>query len=156
MSTTRCGCSFLFSVLLCDANKLLTQCRRLRRCHCHCDTIAYASAARAVPRLPVLATCHCNDCRSATASIVPAWMLTPRAYCTISCLPRQRQEEEGPLIFEGDADMPRLKLSDGDGDGDGDGPGGTTGTSRPPYEPAFELLADAQPHHGTSAPWLSV
>ena len=36
-----------------------------------------AEKAESTPRMPMLATDHCNDCRRATGSILPFWMATP-------------------------------------------------------------------------------
>lgn len=36
-----------------------------------------ADEAESTPRMPMLATDHCNDCRRATGSILPFWMATP-------------------------------------------------------------------------------
>ena len=38
--------------------------------------------------LPMVAIDHCNDCRRATGSILPLWLLTPIAFVSSSCLLR--------------------------------------------------------------------
>src|SRR5512142_470016 len=77
----------------------------------HYSYPAAAASDPATPRLPVSVTDHCNSCRSATASILPAWLLVPRAMVTISCLPRTRQPEPSSLVFATDAGIPRLPLA---------------------------------------------
>jgi hypothetical protein len=37
--------------------------------------------------LPFIVLDHCNDCRSATGSILPAWLCAPIAICTVSLVP---------------------------------------------------------------------
>lgn len=65
---------------------------------CNCGAIRYrvavpslverplhplAPAESPVP-MPFLALDHCNDCRKATASILPAWVCAPMAMCSVS------------------------------------------------------------------------
>jgi len=108
-----------------------------------------AAGDPATPHLPVVVTDHCNACRSATSSILPAWILTPRAYMTISCLPEDRgAPQPGPLLFDSDAGLlQRRRLAEPDAGGGED----DTTTARPPYVPAYELLSATTPNHGT---WL--
>jgi len=37
-------------------------------------------------RLPFTAWDHCNDCRSATASLLPAWLCAPASIVTVTCM----------------------------------------------------------------------
>ena len=48
-----------------------------------------APAESPVP-MPFLALDHCNDCRKATASILPAWVCAPMDMCTVSLVAASR------------------------------------------------------------------
>ncbi len=95
------------------------------------------------PRLPLICTDHCNDCRTATSSILPSWILTPADMYAISCLPRPPREA-GENDGTGPFEMPMLPLAPRKPAAD---------SERPPYVPAHDLLRGAQ---GTRGTWLQL
>ncbi|KAI1343070.1 hypothetical protein F5Y15DRAFT_372009 [Xylariaceae sp. FL0016] len=107
-----------------------------------------ADVKASTPRMPLLCTDHCNDCRDATSAVLPMWILTLPDMVTISCLPRDEvnPQDHGvpPVIPTDTAGFPaRLPLWSRSRGKDQD---------RPAYEPAFELLSGQQPNHKT---WLN-
>ncbi|KAJ2984054.1 hypothetical protein NQ176_g236 [Zarea fungicola] len=52
----------------------------------------------APPCLPMVVVDHCNDCRRATSSILPSWILTPETMFTLSCLTKQDSPATGYTI----------------------------------------------------------
>ncbi|KAK3201493.1 hypothetical protein GRF29_185g1172742 [Pseudopithomyces chartarum] len=78
-----------------------------------------APAEDPVP-MPFLALDHCNDCRRATASVLPAWLCAPIDMCSVSLVPAssptlatkaaaregQPEEQRGPWIPATDAFTP--------------------------------------------------
>ena len=69
---------------------------------CNCGTIRYSvsippleervvhpySTATPPVRLPFVCTDHCNDCRRATGSVLPAWLCTPASMVSASIAPK--------------------------------------------------------------------
>ncbi|MCJ1383236.1 hypothetical protein MMC17_006874 [Xylographa soralifera] len=74
---------------------------------CNCRAIRYRIAIPSLPQrpihpyshgkapLPTIVTDHCNDCRRATGSILPAWICTPLAFVSASALPRSALSDPG-------------------------------------------------------------
>lgn len=89
------------------------------------------SQKEASPRLPMVITDHCNDCRSATSSILPAWILTPEDMITLSCLPRPAagddDNDDGYSRIHGGALQTRDTAAQLD-------------DARPPFTPAHDVL----------------
>lgn len=45
-------------------------------------------------RFPFVCICHCNDCRRATASILPFYICSPTAQVSASCVPRSVSSDQ--------------------------------------------------------------
>ena len=80
-------------------------------------------------RLPLVATDHCNDCRKATGSVLPLWILTPMAFVSGSV------RTPDPTVT--DAATSAAPGTDGDERGDADS---EAAVSRGPEVPGTELF----------------
>ncbi|KAK1244528.1 hypothetical protein MKX07_003327 [Trichoderma sp. CBMAI-0711] len=94
----------------------------------------------ATPRLPLVCICHCNDCRAATGSILPAWCLTPQEMFSLSLLPRKDQHDSIDA-------MQSLRLAPHDASGD---------SQRPPYVPGHGILSGGGESSAAAGTWLRV
>lgn len=88
-------------------------------------------------RMPMIAVDHCNDCRSATSSILPCWILVPGDMFTISCLPR---DVGAPGKINKSALVIRTEARE---------------ATRPPYMSARELLRGDRPEE-LAKTWLKL
>jgi len=78
--------------------------------------------------LPFLAIDHCNDCRRATGSLLPAWICVPISMCSISLVRAtsatlapvaasrtgQAEEQRGPWTLASDVFIPTAATADTD------------------------------------------
>ena len=61
------------------------------------------------PRMPFICTDMCNDCRSATSSLIPAWICVPAEMVSLSCL--RRDDPAQPPEPKTEAGFPKLALA---------------------------------------------
>ncbi|EON99248.1 hypothetical protein UCRPA7_5238 [Phaeoacremonium minimum UCRPA7] len=100
-----------------------------------------AKADPATPRLPLIATDLCNDCRSATSSILPTWILCPGDFFTISCLPKSTGDDGAPPAQLHKRPLVNRAVVASDDSG------------RPAFVPAYEMLRGGRPSQDT---WLQL
>ena len=100
-----------------------------------------AKADPATPRLPLIATDLCNDCRSATSSILPTWILCPGDFFTISCLPKSTGDDGAPPSQLHKRPLVNRAVVASDD------------SARPAFVPAYEMLRGGRPSQDT---WLQL
>ena len=77
-------------------------------------------------RLPLVTTDHCNDCRAATGSILPAWICVPADMMSVSARPAPASDPASPRIRSPDDGPWRPAMTVLRADGSGTGAPGTT------------------------------
>lgn len=92
-------------------------------------------------RLPHVAACHCNDCRSATAAQCMNYLILPADYMTVSAIPRGDADESVRAVTGRILDRPTSADAAAAADAD-----------RPPYIPAVDVLRPDVP--GAADTWL--
>ena len=85
-------------------------------------------------RLPHVAACHCNDCRSATGGQCMNYVFLPADYMTVSAIPRGDIDESSRAVTGRIVDRPASEADVKAADAD-----------RPPYVPAVDVLRPGVP-----------
>ena len=61
-------------------------------------------------RTPTIVTDHCNDCRQATGSFLPAWILTPISMISASCVTRSDSTDKPKCDVDQPVWIPATKV----------------------------------------------